>query len=351
MGLIKSKTKKQFKDTKIVDFNKVIIPNDYILIKISTYNANIKNSVNLRKRIREIINYLDSANKNKNIDVLCLQGIRDSYSAYYLMSAIKKYERKNKLKFYYTPEFEEIDKSIDSNHLSIEHYTSSKESKKNDTLETQNIIISKYPIISSIFAELDDDVNIDDILGIKTVTGANIQIYDNIITIYNTELTADIKSIPLINSEIREKELAVIFNDISKKCVADTRFIIGSINIHETTDDMVNNEFLQLIQNWQCVDIYRHLNSNDSGFTNSFNERLEYILFIMSKHINDENTKYNKKFKSIKTSDDMIKFLFKFYKIYFIDSTVIHNISKESSATSYAIECVFMFPKKKIDTS
>ena len=79
----------------------------------------------------------------------------------------------------------------------------------------QNIIISRYPILSKVYAELDDDVIIDDVLGINTMIGANIIINDHIVTIYNTTLCADVNNANITNNYARQHEITSLFKTIN----------------------------------------------------------------------------------------------------------------------------------------
>src|SRR6187455_1502575 len=86
MGSTKSKLKTS--SSNVEDFNKLKIPDTHILIKISTYCVNVGNSVGLKHKIKEIISYIDTKIKNKKIDILCLQGIKDKVSANTLVRSI-----------------------------------------------------------------------------------------------------------------------------------------------------------------------------------------------------------------------------------------------------------------------
>ncbi len=96
------------KNITINDFSKVTIPKGYEVIKLATYNVNIKKAINLSHRIEEIISYLSSSYKNKEIDILCIQGIHDSSSANMLIKAIRKYAENNRLELYFAPTFDNI---------------------------------------------------------------------------------------------------------------------------------------------------------------------------------------------------------------------------------------------------
>jgi hypothetical protein len=334
MGSTKSKLKTS--SSNVEDFNKLKIPDTHILIKISTYCVNVGNSVGLKHKIKEIISYIDTKIKNKKIDILCLQGIKDKVSANTLVRSIKKHAKNNNMTIYFAPDFDDIS-ATDNTYLSIEHSTSGKSSvlstdDDKDNNIPHNIIISRFPI---------DRYMVGDI----NILAADIKIHENNIRIIVTELTADVKLISMSNSTVRKNELVNIFNFVQKlqEDKKETiKFLVGSLNISETIDGDINKEFLYLIQNWHCVDIYRYLNLNlngkdDDGYTNNINKRYEYIMFLLDGAIIGNS--------NIKTADDLFKYIFKTHKVYFIDSSIAKDAVDDTDAVNYPVECVFMMPK------
>lgn len=369
MGNTFNKHKKKF---KIMDFDKVIIPKEYELIKISSHNVNIRNSVNITNKIREIVSYIVGLFKNKENDIICLQGIHDYNSAYKLIKELKIFSRRNRGSLYFAPEFEDVDSksddtiSIRKSKLDIDGIgivRSSNTKRYAKKVETQNIIISKYPIVSTIFVDLGDKHDIDDLIGTKTMIGANISIYGNIISIYNVELSHDIKSANIINDDVREKELAAVFDAINENqeslklsffynyLKTDIHFLIGSLYITETLSSNLanhfNSEFARFVREYKCVDIFRHIHDeNIPLYTNSSSKRHDYIMFLMTNDIYQNNS-YLKQLKKLKSSEDLFKLIFKRYKVYFLDGYVRTDNYASHSSTNYPIECIFMLYKNK----
>jgi hypothetical protein len=56
-------------------------------LKITSFNVNLKKSVSLSSRIREIINYLLC--ENNNFDVIFIQGLYDKYYNWASLSTIE----------------------------------------------------------------------------------------------------------------------------------------------------------------------------------------------------------------------------------------------------------------------
>ena len=284
------------KDNTIHNINKVKINTklhgEFEFFKIATCNVNIKNTLNLNNRISEIVAYFNSEHKNKNIDILCLQGVHDYYSA---TQFIKELQRATPdIKLYFAPTFDDIkndntDKLYMPQNLSLDfninkiknkivktrscdeckvkcsmtkkqlfltnsdnkNYQKSRNAIRRTKI--QNIIISKHKIISRIYAELNKSQNMSNnnfrynghriekhkffdheqtkmnfFSRTKSMIGANISISKNIISIYNITLTKDIKSSNIINEDIREKELDYLFKSIDDNKKSLTNDIYNS---------------------------------------------------------------------------------------------------------------------------
>ena len=345
---------KKNKTIQINDFNMVTIPKGYELIKLATFNINIRNTVNISNKIKEILIFIKSSFKNKDIDIFCLQGILDYNSAYKLIKEVKKYGRQTNNKFYFGPEFENID-SKSEKFISMKDKISTGLLKKK--IEVQNIIISKYPIVTTLYSELDDKLYIDDILGTKTIIGANISIYGNIISVYNTTLSKDIKSANLVNSDVRNKELKVVFKIIEENkkklktdefkhyFLTDIHMLAGTLFIKETYGLDLNQEFIDFMQKYKCVDIFRIMCEDNIGHTNTSKERVDYILFLLTDMMYNKSN--HKKLKSIEGCNDLFKLIFKIYKIYFIDIIIRNDIYTGNSYSNFPLECTFMMYKNR----
>jgi len=358
------------KEIVITDYSKVKIPKDFVLIKIGSHNVNLRNTINLDNKIKEIITYITNNYKNKTLDIVCLQGLYDATSLLVLIREFKKYCLKHKLKIYLAPSFDNIEPgtSLSPNNivtskqmldLSFHGSNSSNGSNSGGSKGIkrkkiiQNIIISMHPIISTIYAELDDRTDMDDVLGMQTVIGANILIGNNIISVYNTCLSKDIRSANIINSDVRLSELDTLMNIINKNknSITDEKFkkynksdihlIAGTININEADTDGISQEYIEFISDRKCIDIFRYLHNDDPGFTTSYTERVNYILINLTDDVYDETGKLSESFKEIKSGEQLFNLLFKRYNIYFLDSYVIKN-DINTSLIYYPIECIFI---------
>lgn len=350
---------------KIKSFNNVTIPVNYTLVKLCSFNISLKHSVNSENKIKQILAYLDDNNKDKQFDILCLQGIYDFTSAYNLCKAVKIYAQNDDKKLYFAPDMEITDESNTSFKSTRDFFTKSlkssnpssrftksrsKDSKKN---KYKNIIISKYPIITTLYAELDDKTNFDNIVGIQTIVGVNIVINKQIISIYNTELCKDIKRANISNDQMRRLELKGLFHvikqnkkliesgELDEYIINDIHLIVGTLNIPEMEEGEINPELIDLVQHYHCLDVYRYKHNKNMGYTNQMNERVDYILLSLTNDLYEEGSEIRDQFNKVKTIKDLFDFINKRYKIYFIDH-IVRSSYDHIFKTSYPLEAVFM---------
>ncbi len=354
---------KQSKKNSVVDdYVSVTVPKDYTLLKFISYYIDLRISANCDLKILEIVNYIFSKTKNKNADIINLQCINDILSLHLLIREIKKYGVENNIELYFAPDFDDVDIEKKSDNVktmrrskNLEEFysgTNSREAagKKSEKKEEKsknkvihNVIISKYPIIGTIFAELDNKTNMDDVFGIQSVIGANILINNSIISIYNTCLSKDIKTSNIMNSEVRITEMETLCSTINKNKLllkhedlnnyikTDIHLIVGNFHIAEITNDDVNPEYIKLLKNSVCIDIFRHKSLTEFGYTTSYKERNSYILLHISDNICAEIEKID--------HTEVLSALFKIYKIHFLDSYVINS---NKNMINYPIECICM---------
>jgi hypothetical protein len=350
---------KQSKKVAVNDYSVVTVPKNYKLIKLISYCVDLRISANSDLKILGIVDYIFSVTKNKSADIINLQCINDILSLHLLIREIKKYGVEHNLELYFAPEFNDIDtenkpdngKTLRRSKNLEDLYsgnnsrdaTEKKSEKKPNKKVIHNIIISKYPIIDTIFAELDNKTNMDDIFGIQTVIGANILIDNTIISVYNTCLSKDFKTSNIMNSEVRTTEIETLCSTINKNkillqnnkstnyCKSDIHLVIGNFNISEIMNGEVNFEYINLLKNTICIDVFRHKFLTEFGYTTSYKERNSYILLQISENICNDIEKIN--------YEDVLNVLFKTYKIHFLDLSVV-TINK--NIINYPIECICM---------
>jgi hypothetical protein len=340
----------------IDDYSIVSVPKNYTMLKIISYYIDLRISANVDFKVSEIINYIMSNRKNKYANIINLQGINDVLSLHLLIRGIKKYCIEKKITMYFAPEFDDIDADdksegskgrSDRRSKNLEDFTAGTISKKGHISKAKegkhiihNVIISTYPIVGTIYSELDDKTNMDDIFGIQTVIGANILIDEVVISVYNTCLSKDIRTSNFVNDAVRKTELEAldsVMTNNKKELLngSNTRsnihIIVGNLHIPEIANDNINNEYISSIKNNNFVDIFRYKLPKDFGYTTSYNERSSYILLDISQEIYDNIQKTD--------HTEVLKLLFNEYKIHIMDMYVVKN---NRNIIHYPLECIFM---------
>lgn len=351
MGRSFSKIRDRNKDEpiKFTDYNKVKVPTGCKLIKLATYNASLRNGINVQSRIDDIVNFIFSSFKNKEIDIICLQGIYDYSLAYSMVKQIKTRENEMGIKLIFAPDFDGV--SVPSSQY-VSRRPKSRSKTDSRKIKVQNIIVSRHPIVSTIFGEIDDENDFDDVIGTHTVISANISIVGNIISVHNTYLSKDIRTANIVNSDIRESELISVFDiikqnrenlkNINDHKKTDAEFLVGAINVNEMNGDELSEEFTNIISNRHIVDVFRYLNNDDYGYTNTTDERLNYIFIILTDDMYSDDSKFKQRIESLDNESELLNIIFERFGIYFLDSYVRNDINIQGRANNYPVETVFL---------
>lgn len=339
-------------EKEITNFNNVKIPEKFSMIKLVTYNIELKNSISLRTHINKIVQYIFNEFRNKVIDIACIQGINDKYAIYELILSIKKVCKNNNVQMYYAPNFDHIELSDKSQMVASFNasWYGNKESTSTSNNISTNIIISKYPIINYIFNELNKGNS--KIFTSNDIIAANISINNNIISIYNVSLCEDINGANISNRECRNSELDKVKNIIianqhdlinnvkfNKYNKTDINFLVGSLEIPETSFGIVNQEYIDLTEKFHCVDIYRLLTTND-GITTKNNRRTDYIMLLMTEDIFNEKSDFHKLLMKVENSNDLLQLVFKRYTYHTLQAFVNTKIDNRNN---YPVENIFIF--------
>jgi hypothetical protein len=328
--------------------NKIIIPENTVLIKICSLNIGISDNINRLDDINNITSYIFNKIGNVESDIICLQGINNLELAKSLTKNILNYSIKNKIAIDIVPNLE-----FDTRNSS--HFSWLSEKKKDKIEETINeeivffdkLIISRYPIISSQY---------DFILKEKknssknTILTANINIHKYIFSIYNVSLSYDYTGIS--NSHIREEEVAYIKKNIknnAKKIMEDNlnsnydpllikniHIICGKFYVQEFKYKNINSELLLIIKKLKAIDIHRFINKDSfdkflkGEFSFKGENKTDYIMFLLLKHNDIDVDKINKLISSE-------------YDISFIMSYIVQNININDN---YPLETILLLNLK-----
>lgn len=341
-------------DKIIMNGKKITLPADHTLINILSYNISLKSVITLDDKINEIGNLF----LTHKADIICIQNIIDTSTLISFIKKLKTYCLFKKIDIFYAPNFDYIEcnklssenitnfNQIYNSSINRKNYnrysdqTARKNKRNSGTINKKlihNIILSKYPIEYTFNKNLDNFTDIDNILGVQTITGAVINIKNTKIVIYCINLTKDIRVGNINNNKIRTSEMDEILDIINKSQLKNkiddivAEFIVGSININEFNNDELNSEFSNFIQSTNTIDLYRLMNpnitENSNGYTNSVNERLNYMMLLNDKSIDFTNKSYN----------EIQNLIYTRYKILLLNSNIIIH----ENLTNYIINLLF----------
>lgn len=322
--------------------SKINIPKNTKLLRVASFNVNVSDNIDKDDISMMISMYIFSFIYGIDIDILCIQGINNMKFLELLLKEIYKTSVKMNIPIQISPNinFKEKQKSISSSiKLSLENI-------KESITSTNNIIISKYPIISERDIILKEN---DEELLVKTCgILANINIDGYIVSIYNLNLSEDYLGISNKNSRTRELEsLLTHINEnttyIKKKFTNlinnNINIICGIFNIREVIDSNLNKEYIDIIKQFNAMDCYRCYNiskfSEEIGITNMDGFRDCYILLSFV------NGDFVINYNNIK---GLLKYIYVKYGISLIKSHILKNIK---SKNYYAIETIFLMDKKE----
>lgn len=247
-------------------------------IKLVSYNVDIENTVTMNPRIDDVFSYFEENLDDFQCDIMCIRGINNFIVYYKLITLLKK---KYKKKIYIAPDYYK-------DNIDITHIYNNEEIKKvfydnqlpdfakRKKKKVKNIIISRHKILTTIYSELDDNIIIDDILGIHSIIGVNIVINKKIFSVYNTTLCPDIKYANIINVFARKNEVKTLFDVIKNNIDNLNDFIIQNKNNKDDKDgkkskpksyslsnnhiitgtfNTSTNEYITLISDMLCIDL------------------------------------------------------------------------------------------------
>jgi hypothetical protein len=272
------------------------IPINTQLLKIGSFYINLNDSINRNENIRQITEYIFSDVYNVVLDIICIQGLNDTKITKLLIKNIVDISNKYKKPVHIVPKTDMV--AVDSVDDAFQYQWNS--STNIDTSDIYNIIISKYPIITTSTINLNNTSDAK-LVGNNKIILANVNVNGYIISIYNVTLSQDYMGIP--NTELRNKEVKLITNLIKKNSdqikkynkntgdrliIKDVHLLCGQFNVTEIKSNKLNLELVQVLKTLKAIDIFRFyclINKNDdNGFTCSHNTRDCFISMILINH-------------------------------------------------------------------
>lgn len=276
----------------------------YKLIKITTYNINVTSDLGSEYKIKNVIKHVYDK-MDRNNDIICIQGIKNDIVGYkllkYFSNTFGNYKYHTCPKLVPSKNIVNLHKNDQNrNYLNynavVDHYCDDNILKAT----TNNIILSKFPIIDTMYATFDPkkSSNLDN----RSIVCADINVYGHVIRIFNTQLTSDNHYISNNNRHIRKKEFDRLFHVINKtKTLMKSKnkintFVAGPLYMSDKqTINSHISEYEKRITKYNIHDIYFILNGEKS-------ESHNFVGYILD--LNTGNQFINKNIvDDIKTND------------------------------------------------
>jgi hypothetical protein len=337
MGIRSSRVSKSYKNIKI--------PKKYKVIKVATFNINVRNSIGLSDNIIDIVRYIFNDVNSKHIDIICLHGIHDTFSLEELIKGVNKYAQLNDIEIHTLPEFKEMEdirkKRTKKSTMHLPSIIASTKHNDYGIKYSDSVILSRHKIRKYF---MDTTIG-NDIYPDRNYIVANIEMYGKIISIYNISLSSDIGIVD--SKQQREKELT-LFDDLFLQNIQEldelgnkdtsVHLLLSALNINEISDKMPN-EYVKFVDKYNAIDLYRCHNIDGDGFTTAKHKRHQYMFLILTKDILDKKSKYHDAFVNAQDQNDLMKVIIRRYKFHILEIGVTEL---DTSGSNYPVECIFI---------
>lgn len=242
------------------------IPNNCQLFKMASCNINMNDNINRRDDIEKISKYIFSKFSGVENDVVCLQNINDEKILALLNSEINKISESCDIPVQIVP-------NINTGEIGMSFENSLKKSwnASYEYNDTNNVIISKYPILVTSEYTL-NNITDEKLIGRKKSIVANINVNGYIISVFNIVLSSDF--IGVSNSEYRKNEIENLTKFIeentveikkynqqywnNKLIIKDVNIVTGCFNMSEIKNSGINIELQQCLKSAKLLDILRY---------------------------------------------------------------------------------------------
>jgi hypothetical protein len=353
---------------------------DFCPLRIATLYADIDESINKRKKIDTIVEYFMRPYYGYNLDILCIQGIRNYKILKEIILAFKKrleqYNDDNRAWFGKTI-YLEYYPDIDSDKLHDNDLYWSTSESDNEIHYYDKLIVSRHNILQSANVHIgtnksdydtNDNTNFlrpnnndsDDISNIyKYVQVVNLNIDGTFLSLYNIELEDD--SIGISNNKERGKQIQEIKKiiDCNRKKFVEARM---RQFVHGDNTYIASNRDLHIITGMF------HINEIKNGSLNTEYNRTLHTLNSLDTHkwvaaLRKEtlptttNTRFTKDIYTMLVSQNLMAYqdisiksqkLFEEHKTVIISSNITKNHVDMNQFTNYPEDTVFMLYKPNI---
>lgn len=322
---------------------KYIIPDNTQLLKISSFFVNLNDDINRNDTVKLVARYIYSEYSNTEIDIICLQGIYDEILLKLLVSEIINLSNELKVPINIVPKIN-INNDSKDNSIQLTWNMSS----ETDNFQSSNIIVSKYPIITTSKIILNDEMD-EKLVGYKHAIIANINIEGYLVSITSLSLSEDYLGIS--NSDFRKYEIQQLqkyinqnseeikkINEIYGLKLIDKNIniICGNFNIPEFKNSKFNPELMSIFKSLKALDTFRVINQTKKNniFTNVHNFKDCYILLLLN----------NMSFSDEIDQKDILNFSYKHHGITVVKSYIEKNVQ---SNDYYPLETIFILDRKE----
>lgn len=347
---------------------------DFCPLRIATLYADIDESINKKNKIDTIIEYFMKPYHGYNLDVLCIQGIKNYKILKEIICAFKnkidKYNDDNR-GGYNKSIYLEYYPDIETNNENEGYWNTSE--TDDDNFNFDKLIISRHNILQSGDIQIGTYSNIkinnsslminndsDEIANLcKYIQFVNINIDGTFISIYNVELEDD--SLGISSYKERKKQLIDIKNfiinnrknnlkdDIRQYIRGDRTYIAtnrdihivtGMFHINEVKNGSTNTEYSKILTTLDAVDIYRWiatLRKEIDYVPTNVKFTKDTFTFLISKNYNLNNPIQQRSQK-----------LYEDHKTVIISSNINKHVVDMSQFTNYPEDTIFMLYKPNV---
>lgn len=310
------------------------LPENFSLIKLTSINLDLRNSINLKRNIMSIIEYFF----NNNFDIAIFQNFMDKIVMLNFITALKKEALNKEIELYFSPEFDILNLS-DTVKITVPLTANNFEEKSEFV---PHLIVSRLDIENYNLLPLNKK-------NTSFLISCNIRIKKKIISVYAGSISDDLNGLGVDNKDKRIIELMKIKRriDINKKSnlkyfgnkATSINLLFGYLPIDEFYNGEINSEYTNAIDICKAIDIHRYMDNSKNIFTSKINKRHEYILFFLPDDLFQTGTELNNQLLKIETSSDMFKLLFKLYSFHPISLKIDQEFDKFNS---YPVNLSFM---------
>jgi hypothetical protein len=350
---------------------------DFCPLRVATLYADIDESINKKKKIETIVEYFMKPYHRYNLDVLCIQGIRNYKILKEIIVAFKnrieKFNDDNRggyKKSIYLEYYPDIDAT---NHDDNDVYWSTSESD-NDKKNYDKLIVSRYNILQSGDVPIGTNKRVenidnsslminndsDEIMNVyKYIQFVNLNVDGTFVSIYNIELEED--SIGISNYKERKKQLRELKEFIESNrennksdnirqfvygdrayisTNRDIHIVVGMFHINEVKNGGTSAEYNKTISLLNAVDINKWIlglrKETAYVFTNVKFTKDTFTMLISKNHSMNNTIQL----KSQKLFED--------HKTVIISSNINKHIVDMSQFTNFPEDSIFMLYKPNI---